>query len=142
MPIAIDNSLKNQTYNTPAICTWCSWAENNFGLLNGNGGTRLGRQAHRDSSQRLYSLGRSNQATPPFRHRYRQSVRRSSDHHFSDGTSTLRSVAKALRANGIVDTELVPQNPAATSFAWPCSPPSPRRRQRTQDCIDWVVEQL
>lgn len=54
LPIAIENSLKNQTYNTPAIATLVLLAEQLDWLL-GNGGLDWAVKRTADSSQRLYS---------------------------------------------------------------------------------------
>ena len=56
LPIAVENSLKNQTYNTPAIGTLVLLAEQIDWLL-GNGGLEWAVKRTADSSQRLYSLG-------------------------------------------------------------------------------------
>ena len=54
LPIAIDNSTKNQTYNTPAIGTLLLMAEQ-LDWLNGNGGLDWAVKRTADCSQRLYS---------------------------------------------------------------------------------------
>ena len=54
LPIALENSVKNQTYNTPAIGTLILLAEQIDWLL-GNGGLDWAVKRTADSSQRLYS---------------------------------------------------------------------------------------
>ena len=54
LPIAVENSLKNQTYNTPAIATLVLLAEQ-LDWLNGNGGLDWAVKRTADSSGRLYS---------------------------------------------------------------------------------------
>src|ERR1700751_1300838 len=54
LPIAVENSLKNQTYNTPAIGTLVVLAEQIDWML-GNGGLDWAVKRTADSSQRLYS---------------------------------------------------------------------------------------
>ena len=54
LPIAVENSLKNQTYNTPAIGTLVLLAEQIDWLL-GNGGLDWAVKRTADSSQRLYT---------------------------------------------------------------------------------------
>ena len=54
LPIAVENSTKNQTYNTPAIGTLILLAEQIDWLL-GNGGLDWAVKRTADSSQRLYS---------------------------------------------------------------------------------------
>ena len=57
LPIAVENSLKNQTYNTPAIATLVLMAEQIDWML-GNGGLDWAVKRTADSSQRLYSWAR------------------------------------------------------------------------------------
>src|ERR1700712_1983649 len=65
LPIAIDNSLKNQTYNTPAIGTLVLMADQ-LDWLNGNGGLDWAVQRTADSSGRLYSWAEATSYTTPF----------------------------------------------------------------------------
>src|SRR6185312_1552930 len=65
LPIAIDNSLKNQTYNTPAIGTLALLAEQLDWML-GNGGLQWAVKRTADSSQRLYSWAQERPYTTPF----------------------------------------------------------------------------
>ncbi|HSA40590.1 MAG TPA: phosphoserine transaminase, partial [Mycobacterium sp.] len=53
LPVAVDNSLKNQTYNTPAIATLLLMAEQ-LDWLNGNGGLDWATARTADSASRLY----------------------------------------------------------------------------------------
>ncbi len=103
LPIAIDNSLKNQTYNTPAIGTLILLAEQLDWLL-GNGGLDWAVKRTADSSQRLYSWAEATSYTTPFvaDPALRSPVVGTID--FSDSVDAA-AVAKELRANGIVDTE-------------------------------------
>ena len=65
LPTAIDNSLKNQTYNTPAIGTLVLLAEQ-LDWLNGNGGLDWAVARTADSSSRLYSWAEKTSYTTPF----------------------------------------------------------------------------
>ena len=65
LPIAIDNSTKNQTYNTPAIGTLLLMAEQ-LDWLNGNGGLDWAVKRTADSSQRLYSWAEDSSFATPF----------------------------------------------------------------------------
>src|SRR5262249_57207490 len=65
LPIAVENSLKNQTYNTPAIATLALMAEQLDWLL-GNGGLDWAVKRTADSSQRLYSWAQERSYTTPF----------------------------------------------------------------------------
>lgn len=103
LPIAVENSLKNQTYNTPAIGTLVLLAEQ-IDWLNGNGGLEWAVKRTADSAARLYSWAQERPYTTPFvaDPRLRSQVVGTID--FIDGVDAA-TVAKVLRANGIVDTE-------------------------------------
>ena len=103
LPIAMDNSLKNQTYNTPAIATLVLLAEQ-LDWMNGNGGLDWAVKRTADSSQRLYSWAEAATFTTPFvaDPALRSQVVGTID--FADEVDAA-AVAKVLRANGIVDTE-------------------------------------
>ena len=103
LPIAVDNSLKNQTYNTPAIGTLVLMAEQIDWML-GNGGLDWAVKRTADSSQRLYSWAEESSYTTPFvtDPALRSQVVGTID--FVDDVDAA-AVAKMLRANGIVDTE-------------------------------------
>src|ERR1700727_2389122 len=64
-PIAVENSLKDQTYNTPAIATLALMAEQLDWLL-GNGGLDWAVKRTADSSQRLYSWAERQAFATPF----------------------------------------------------------------------------
>jgi phosphoserine aminotransferase len=103
LPIAVDNSLKNQTYNTPAIGTLILLAEQ-LDWLNSNGGLDWAVKRTADSSQRLYSWAEASSFATPFvtDPALRSQVVGTID--FNDDVDAA-AVAKVLRANGIVDTE-------------------------------------
>ena len=65
LPIAVDNSRKDQTYNTPAIGTLVLLAEQ-LDWLMGNGGLDWAVKRTADSSQRLYSWAEASSYTTPF----------------------------------------------------------------------------
>jgi phosphoserine aminotransferase len=140
LPIAIDNSLKNQTYNTPAIGTLVLMAEQ-LDWLNGNGGLDWAVKRTADSSQRLYSWAEATSYTTPFvtDPAKRSQVVGTID--FSDDVDAA-AVAKELRANGIVDTEpyrKLGRNQLRVAM-FPAVDPDDVSALTT--CIDWVVEQL
>ncbi|OBJ68052.1 phosphoserine transaminase [Mycobacterium sp. 1274756.6] len=140
LPIAVDNSLKNQTYNTPAIATLVMLAEQLDWLL-GNGGLdwAVGRTA--DSSQRLYSWAESRPYTTPFvtDPALRSAVVGTID--FTDEVDAA-AVAKMLRANGIVDTE--PYRKLGRNQLRVAMFPAvdPEDVSALTECVDWVVERL
>jgi phosphoserine aminotransferase len=103
LPTAIDNSRKNQTYNTPAVATLAMFAEQ-LDWLGGNGGLDFATKRTADSSSRLYAWAEGTAYTTPFvaDPAARSQVVGTID--FDDSVDAA-AVAAALRANGIVDTE-------------------------------------
>jgi phosphoserine aminotransferase len=103
LPIAIDNSSKNQTYNTPAVATLLLFADQ-IEWLNGNGGLDWATSRTADSSSRLYDWAEKSAFATPFvaDPAHRSQVVGTID--FDDSVDAA-AVAKILRANGIVDTE-------------------------------------
>jgi phosphoserine aminotransferase len=103
LPTAIDNSLKNQTYNTPALAT-LYLLEQQLRWLNSNGGLEFAVSRTTDSSTRLYGWAeRSEFATPYVTEPAERSLVIGTID-FDDAVDA-SAVAKVLRANGIVDTE-------------------------------------
>ena len=140
LPIAVDNSLKNQTYNTPAIATLVLMAEQLDWLL-GNGGLDWAVKRTADSSQRLYSWAQERSYTTPFvtDPGLRSQVVGTID--FADDVDAA-AVAKTLRANGIVDTE--PYRKLGRNQLRVAMFPAvePDDVSALTECIDWVVERL
>ncbi len=140
LPIAIENSLKNQTYNTPAIATLVLLAEQLDWLL-GNGGLDWAVKRTADSSQRLYSWAQERPYTTPFVSdpALRSQVVGTID--FVDDVDAA-AVAKTLRANGIVDTE--PYRKLGRNQLRVAMFPAvePDDISALTQCIDWVVERL
>lgn len=140
LPIAVDNSLKNQTYNTPAIGTLLLMAEQ-LDWLNGNGGLDWAVARTADSSQRLYSWAEKTAYTTPFvaDPALRSQVVGTID--FTDSVDAA-AVAKMLRANGIVDTE--PYRKLGRNQLRVAMFPAvdPEDISALTQCIDWVVERL
>ncbi|MBS4102797.1 phosphoserine transaminase [Tsukamurella paurometabola] len=103
LPIAVDNSSKNQTYNTPALATLLLFA-NQIEWLNGNGGLDWAVARTKDSSDRLYRWAEASEFATPFvtDPALRSQVVGTIDF---DEKIDAAAVAKTLRANGIVDTE-------------------------------------
>ncbi|KRE60601.1 phosphoserine transaminase [Nostocoides sp. Soil756] len=103
LPTAIDNSRKDQTYNTPAVATLALLA-NQVEWLNGNGGLDWATARTADSSGRLYDWAERTSYTSPYvtdpDHRSR--VVATID--FDDAVDAA-AVAKTLRAHGVVDVE-------------------------------------
>ncbi|HZA08617.1 phosphoserine transaminase [Mycobacterium sp.] len=140
LPIAVDNSRKNQTYNTPAIGTLVLMAEQIDWLL-GNGGLDWAVKRTADSSQRLYSWAQASPYATPFvaDPELRSQVVGTID--FADEVDA-NAVAKTLRANGIVDTE--PYRKLGRNQLRIAMFPAvdPEDVTALTQCVDWVVERL
>ncbi|WP_414673120.1 phosphoserine transaminase [Kribbella sp.] len=100
---AIDNSSKNQTYNTPSLATLFLMAEQTD-WINSQGGLKWSVGRTTDSSNRLYTWAEKSEYATPY-------VTDPDARSLVIGTIDLddsidaTAVAKTLRANGIVDTE-------------------------------------
>ncbi len=103
LPTAIDNSGKNQTYNTPSIATLFLMAEQ-LDWMNANGGLDGMVARTTASSDALYGWAEKTSYTTPYvaDPSMRSLVIGTIDF---DESINADAVAKALRANGIVDTE-------------------------------------
>jgi phosphoserine aminotransferase len=100
---ALENSRKEQTYNTPALATLFLLADQIDWLLEG-GGLEFGVSRSRASSDHLYGWAEGSDAATPFvaDPAKRSAVVGTID--FSDEIDAA-ALAATLRANGIVDTE-------------------------------------
>ncbi|MBB2986061.1 phosphoserine transaminase [Terracoccus luteus] len=103
LPTAVDNSLKNQTYNTPAVAT-LGLMRSQLEWMNGNGGLEFTTGRTLDSSSRLYDWAERTSYTTPYvaDPAARSQVVGTID--FDDSIDAA-AVAKVLRAHGIVDVE-------------------------------------
>ena len=103
LPTAISNSRLNQTYNTPAVSTLALLASQ-IGWINDQGGLDWAVKRTADSSSRLYDWAEATAYTSPFvaDPAARSLVVGTID--FTDEVDAA-SVAKVLRANGVVDVE-------------------------------------
>jgi len=103
LTMAVDNSVKDQTYNTPAVATLLLFADQ-LEWMNGRGGLDWCTARTADSSSRLYDWAEASEFATPFvaNPAHRSQVVGTID--FTDSVDAA-AVAKVLRANGIVDTE-------------------------------------
>ena len=103
LPTAVDNSAKNQTYNTPAVATLLMFA-NQVEWMNEQGGLDWCVARTADSSSRLYEWAEASEYATPFvgEPAHRSQVVGTIDF---DEKIDAAKVAKTLRANGILDTE-------------------------------------
>ena len=137
---AIDNSRKDQTYNTPAVATLAMLADQ-VEWLNGNGGLAWAAGRTADSSSRLYGWAERTAYTTPYvaDPAARSQVVGTID--FSDAVDAA-AVAKVLRANGIVDVE--PYRKLGRHQLRVAMFPAvdPADVEALTACVDHVVEQL
>ena len=140
LPIAIENSVKNQTYNTPAIGTLVLLAEQIDWLLD-NGGLDWATARTADSSGRLYSWAEKSSFATPFvaDPALRSQVVGTVD--FSDDVDAA-AVASILRKNGIVDTEPYRKLGRNQLRVGMFPAVDPDDVSALTACIDFVVERL
>jgi phosphoserine aminotransferase len=137
---ALDNSRKDQTYNTPAVATLFLLADQIDWML-GHGGLAWTTARTKDSSDRLYTWAENSGYATPFVKdpASRSQVVGTID--FADGTDAA-AVAKALRANGIVDVEpyrKLGRNQLRVAMFPAIEPDDITALTR---CVDWLVERL
>jgi phosphoserine aminotransferase len=135
---ALENSRKDQTYNTPAVATLLLLADQIDWML-ANGGLEWCVARTRDSSSRLYGWAEERPYTQPFvaDPAKRSQVVGTID--FSDDVDAA-AVALTLRANGIVDVE--PYRKLGRNQLRVAMFPAiePDDVEALTACIDWVVE--
>lgn len=140
LPTAVDNSAKDQTYNTPAVATLFLLAEQ-LDWLNGNGGLEFAVGRTTASSGHLYSWADKTPYTTPYVSdpNARSLVVGTID--FDDNIDAA-AVAKVLRANGIVDVE--PYRKLGRNQLRVAMFPAvdPADVEALTACIDFVVEKL
>ena len=137
---AVDNSGKDQTYNTPAVATLYLLAEQIDWML-GIGGLDGCTARTADSARRLYTWAeKSTYATPFVREpEDRSQVVGTID--FADAVDAA-AVAKVLRANGIVDTEPYRKLGRNQLRIGMFPAVDPDDVSALTACVDWVVEHL
>ncbi|MGS2589537.1 phosphoserine transaminase [Streptomyces hebeiensis] len=140
LPTAIDNSRKNQTYNTPALATLFLLNEQ-LKWINSQGGLDWSVRRTATSSKALYGWAEASKYASPFvvDPSKRSQVIGTID--FADEIDAA-AVAKALRANGIVDTEpyrKLGRNQLRVAM-FPAVDPSDV--EALTACVDYVIERL
>jgi phosphoserine aminotransferase len=137
---ALENSLKDQTYNTPAVASLFLLAEEIRWMLDG-GGLDWCVSRTSASAKHLYGWAeRSGYATPFVAdHAKRSLVVGTID--FSDSVDAA-VVAKTLRANGIVDTEPYRKLGRNQLRIGMFPVVEPGDVEALTACIDWVVERI
>ncbi|HKE80102.1 MAG TPA: phosphoserine transaminase [Solirubrobacteraceae bacterium] len=140
IPTALDNSRKDQTYNTPAVATLFLLADQVEWML-GIGGLDGCVERTRANSEHLYAWAEARPFATPF---VADPAKRSlvvGTIDFADDVDAA-AIAKTLRANGIVDTEpyrKLGRNQLRIGL-FPAIDLADV--QALTACIDWVVERL
>ncbi|WP_026918800.1 phosphoserine transaminase [Gordonia shandongensis] len=139
LPTAVDNSAKNQTYNTPAVGSLLLLADQ-IEWMNAGGGLDFCTGRTADSSSRLYRWAEASEFASPFADEaHRSQVVGTID--FADSVDAA-VVAKTLRANGVVDTEpyrKLGRNQLRIGM-FPAI--DPEDVSKLTQCIDYIVERL
>jgi phosphoserine aminotransferase len=140
LSIAIEQSRLEQTYNTPALATLFLMAEQ-LDWINSNGGLRWATERTADSSRMLYTWAEKSSYAEPF---VADPAKRST----VVGTIRLDDaidagkVTKALRLNGIVDTEAYRAAGYNGLRVGMFPAIEPGDVEALTACIDWVVDRL
>jgi phosphoserine aminotransferase len=140
LSIAIDNSVLNQTYNTPAIATLLLIAEQ-IDWIMGNGGLKFAAERCQRSSGTIYEWATQSPVASPF-------VDNPADRSPTvvtvdfDSAVDAKAVAATLRANGIVDTE--PYRKLGRNQLRIATFPAiePADVEALCGCIDYIIERL
>ncbi|MFI9614464.1 phosphoserine transaminase [Streptomyces sp. NPDC052023] len=140
LPTAIDNSRKNQTYNTPALAT-VFLLDQQLKWLNGQGGLDWAVRRTAASARTLYGWAEDIKYANPF---VADPAKRSQVIGTIDFTDEVdaAAVAKVLRANGIVDTE--PYRKLGRNQLRVAMFPAidPADIEALTKCVDHVIEQM
>jgi phosphoserine aminotransferase len=140
LSIALDNSRKDQTYNTPAVATLAMLAVQ-LDWMNGNGGLAWTTSRTADSASRLYGWAQRTAYTTPFvtEPAHRSQVIGTIDF---DESVDAAAVAKVLRAHGVVDVEpyrKLGRNQLRVAMFAAIEPDDV---EALTQCIDYVVGEL
>ena len=139
LSIALDNSVANQTYNTPALATLIMF-DDQLKWMNSNGGLPFAAGRSAESARTLYAWADSRDFATPFVKdlAQRSNVVGTID---IDGVDA-NDICKVLRANGIVDTDSyrkLGRNQLRIGMFPAIDPADVAQLTR---CIDAVVEHL
>ena len=140
LSIALDNSTKDQTYNTPALATlWM--LRNQIEWLNAGGGLEWAASRCDRSADALYGWAESRAFAAPFvaKSDARSPVVGTID--FDAGVDH-ETVCKVLRANGVVDTEPYRKLGRNQIRVGMFPAVDPEDVEALTQCIDHVVERL
>jgi phosphoserine aminotransferase len=135
---ALENSVKDQTYNTPAVATLLLLADQIEWML-ANGGLDWCVARTRESSSHLYGWAEASPLATPF---VADPARRSlvvGTIDFAEGVDAA-ALAATLRANGIVDVEPYRKLGRNQLRIGMFPAVEPADVQALTACIDWVLE--
>jgi phosphoserine aminotransferase len=138
LQIALENSRKDQTYNTPAVATLLLLADQVEWMLS-SGGLDWCVERSRTSSGHLYGWASSSELASPF---VADPAKRSpvvGTIDFDDAVDA-RALAATLRANGIVDTEPYRKLGRNQLRIGMFPTIDPADVEALTACIDWVLE--
>ena len=138
LAVALENSRKEQTYNTPAIATLFLLADQVEWLLDG-GGLDFGVSRSRASSECLYGWAEASEVATPF---VADPAKRSPVVGTIDFDESVDAAALAgtLRSNGIVDTEPYRKLGRNQLRIGMFPAVDPADVEALTACIDWVLE--
>ena len=140
LTIALDNSTKDQTYNTPALATlWL--LQNQIEWLNAGGGLEWAARRCDRSAETLYGWAEASTYASPFVSKPDARSRVVGTVDLDDSISH-ETVCRVLRANGVVDTEpyrKLGRNQVRIGMFPAVDPEDVEALTR---CIDHVVEHL
>ncbi|QPP08219.1 phosphoserine transaminase [Streptomyces bathyalis] len=137
---AIDNSRKNQTYNTPGVTT-LFLLNDQLEWINGQGGLDWAVRRTATSSRTLYGWAEDAKFASPFVSDPAQRSQVVGTIDFNEDVDAA-AVAKVLRANGVVDTEpyrKLGRNQLRVAM-FPAVEPSDV--EALTRCVDYVIENL
>jgi phosphoserine aminotransferase len=135
---ALENSRKEQTYNTPALATLLLLEDQLRWMLE-NGGLEWCASRTGDSSGRLYAWADASEYATPF---VADPAKRSlvvGTVDFDEGKVDAAALAKALRANGIVDVEPYRKLGRNQLRVGMFPAVDPDDVEALTACVDWVV---
>ncbi|MHB8465307.1 MAG: phosphoserine transaminase [Acidimicrobiales bacterium] len=140
LTIALDNSLKDQTYNTPSVAT-LFLLRHQLDWLNGNGGLEWAATRCDRSAEALYGWAETSTYATPFvaKPDERSHVVATID---LDPSIPHETVCQVLRANGIVDTEPYRKLGRNQLRVGMFPAVDPQDVEALTRCVDHVVERL
>jgi phosphoserine aminotransferase len=138
LSVALENSRKEQTYNTPAVATLFLLADQIEWLLDG-GGLDFGVSRSRASSSHLYEWAEASEAAAPFVADPAQRSLVVGTIDFTDDVDAA-ALAATLRANGIVDVEPYRKLGRNQLRIGMFPAVDPADVEALTACIDWILE--